>query len=97
MNELSAIIVEDETGAANHRAAVLSTVEPDIRILTVLHSISEAVEWVITHRNHDIAFFDIQLEDGLSLEIFRSCNVPFQVIFTSAFELYVINAFIDYY
>jgi len=100
MNELSAIIVEDETGAANHLAAVLSTVEPDIRILTVLHSISEAVEWITTHSNPDIAFFDIQLEDGLSFEIFRACNVPFPVIFTTAFDQYAIEAFkvnsIDY-
>ncbi len=100
MNELNAIIVEDETGAANHLVSVLSSVEPGIRILAILPGISEAVEWITTHSNPDIAFFDIQLEDGLSFEIFRACNVPFPVIFTTAFDQYAIDAFkvnsIDY-
>lgn len=93
MSDLTAIIVEDEVGAANHLTSVLASVEPGIKIQTVLHSISEAVEWITTNNHPDIAFFDIQLEDGLSFEIFKECKVPFPVIFTTAYDQYAIEAF----
>jgi two-component system, LytTR family, response regulator LytT len=100
MSDLTTIIVEDEAGAANHLTSVLTCVEPGIRIRAVLHSISEAVEWITTNSDPHIAFFDIQLEDGLSFEIFRQCKVLFPVIFTTAYDQYAIEAFkvnsIDY-
>ena len=100
MSELNIIIVEDEVGAANHLTSVLKNVEPSIKINAVLHSIVDAVEWVRENKRPDVAFFDIQLEDGLSFEIFKQCRVEFPVIFTTAYDQYAIEAFkvnsIDY-
>jgi DNA-binding LytR/AlgR family response regulator len=48
----------------------------------------------------DVAFVDIQLSDGLSFELFSLVEIPFPVIFTTAYDQYVLKAFqvhaIDY-
>ncbi|MEZ5084340.1 MAG: LytTR family DNA-binding domain-containing protein [Bacteroidales bacterium] len=41
----------------------------------------------------DLAFFDIQLADGLSFEIFEKIEVICPIIFTTAFNEYAIKAF----
>ncbi|MBP6825867.1 MAG: response regulator transcription factor, partial [Saprospiraceae bacterium] len=40
-----------------------------------------------------IAFFDIQLADGLSFDIFNETDVPCPVIFCTAFDEYALQAF----
>lgn len=100
MNELKVIIVEDESGAATHLTSILVNIEPGIVVLAVLTSIEETVRWIRTNNPPDLAFFDIQLEDGQSLEIFKNCDVPFPVVFTTAYDRFAIEAFkvnsIDY-
>ena len=58
------------------------------------------MEWFNTNPQPDLAFFDIQLADGLSFEIFEETLVPCPIIFTTAFNEYAIKAFkvnsIDY-
>jgi two-component system, LytTR family, response regulator LytT len=59
----------------------------------MLGSIEQTVAWLSANHHPDLAFFDIQLEDGLSFEIFRQVEVDFPVIFTTAFDEYAIEAF----
>lgn len=100
MNNISAIIVEDEKGAADNLQLQLTEIAPDITILAILPNIEQAVTWLCNNRSPDLAFFDIQLEDGLSFEIFKKVEIDFPVIFTTAFDAYAIDAFkvnsIDY-
>ena len=100
MTRLSAIIVEDEVGAANHLSILLSNLQEEIQLLACFKSVQETVEWIVDGGQPDLAFLDIQLEDGLSFEIFKRCDVSFPVIFTTAFDQYAIDAFkvnsIDY-
>lgn len=100
MKELKVIIVEDEAGAATHLTTILRNIEPNIVILAVLTNIEETVRWIKSSTVPDLAFFDIQLEDGRSLEIFKNYDVRFPVVFTTAYDRYAIEAFkvnsIDY-
>jgi two-component system LytT family response regulator len=100
MTDLRTIIVEDEVGAANQLTLLLKNIDANIHVLTILRGVQEAVEWIISNPSPDLAFFDIQLEDGLSFEIFKRCNFDFPVVFTTAYDQYAINAFkvnsIDY-
>jgi two-component system, LytTR family, response regulator LytT len=100
MNELKVIIVEDEPGAATHLTSLLLNIKPDIAILAVLTNMQETVRWIRSNAPPDLAFFDIQLEDGQSLEIFKACDVLFPVVFTTAYDRFAIEAFkvnsIDY-
>ncbi|MDR7131478.1 two-component system LytT family response regulator [Algoriphagus sp. 4150] len=101
MKPLKILLVEDEPGAAANLKAMLSNLVPDFQLLAILPSVEEAVEWLRIKGSYpDLGFFDIQLEDGLSFEIFTKVVVDFPVIFTTAFDQYAIDAFkvnsIDY-
>lgn len=93
MKELKVIIVEDELGAANNLVQLLSEIAPHVQVIQHLMSIEDTVQWLREHSSPELAFFDIQLEDGLSFEIFKRARVDFPVIFTTAFDQYAIDAF----
>jgi len=93
------LIVEDESLAVSKLQLLLDKVWPDYNLVGVASSITEAL--VLIKRNKiDLGFFDIQIEDGLSLSIFEQTQVDFPVIFTTAYNDYAIKAFklnsIDY-
>jgi DNA-binding LytR/AlgR family response regulator len=73
---------------------------PDVEVLALLDSISSATSWFRDNEPPDLAFFDIQLADGLSFEIFEKADVICPVIFTTAYDEYALKAFkvnsIDY-
>ena len=98
--KLDLIIVEDELTAAENLRLRLRDIDTDINILETLPSIEKCLEWLSANQQPDLAFFDIQLEDGLSFEIFKEAEIDFPVIFTTAFDQYAIEAFkvnsIDY-
>jgi len=97
---MKVVIIEDERLAAEKLADLLEKVEPGIEILQVLESVEESVNWFSQHSAPDLVFMDIQLEDGISFEIFESVKIQAPVIFTTAFDQYAIRAFkvnsIDY-
>lgn len=87
------VIVEDEQLAAERLAQLLAQVAPAARVADVLDSVAEAVAWFQRQPPPDLAFFDIQLADGLSFDIFERCAVPCPVIFTTAYDHYAVKAF----
>lgn len=97
---MNVFIVEDEFGAAQNLKAILHELNLDIKLLTVLESVEDAVHWIKNNPSPDLGFFDIQLADGLSFEIFEQVTIDFPVIFTTAYDEYAIRAFkvnsIDY-
>ncbi len=97
---MKVVIVEDEQLAAEKLAGLLVQTEPGIQIVKVLESVEESVNWFATHNAPDLVFMDIQLEDGISFEIFEAIKITAPVIFTTAFDQYAIRAFkvnsIDY-
>jgi two-component system, LytTR family, response regulator LytT len=100
MKNLRVIIAEDEAGAATNLTYLLKDVSPGIQVLAVPGSVEQTLAWLAEHEPPDLAFFDIQLEDGLSFEIFRKTQINFPVIFTTAYDQYALEAFkvnsIDY-
>lgn len=97
---MKVIIVEDEYSATQNMLAMLKELSIDITILACLESIEETVKWINKNHNPDLAFFDIELTDGTSFEIFELTNVDFPVVFTTAYSEYALKAFkvnsIDY-
>ncbi|MDB4582266.1 LytTR family DNA-binding domain-containing protein [Draconibacterium sp.] len=94
------LIVEDEPLAAAQLAAHISALRPEARILAVCDTVRSAVDWLQNNDAPDLSFFDIQLGDGLSFEIFDLIEFSQPVIFCTAFDQYAIQAFkvnsIDY-
>ncbi len=94
------VIIEDEELAARRLEGMIRTFDPAIKVLAKLESVGEAVNWFTNHREPDLIFLDISLEDGLSFSIFEKVIVKAPMIFTTAFDEYAIRAFklksIDY-
>ncbi|WP_420583363.1 LytR/AlgR family response regulator transcription factor [Reichenbachiella sp.] len=97
---MKALIVEDEGIAADRLIQLLKQLDDSIEILENLDSVKSVVEWLQTHTAPDLAFFDIQLADGLSFEVFKQVDISCPIIFTTAYDQYAIEAFkvnsIDY-
>ncbi|MCE7995019.1 MAG: response regulator transcription factor [Roseivirga sp.] len=97
---MKVLIVEDEAMAARRLTSVLEQLEPGIEILAKLDSVKRVVKWLNENEAPELIFFDIQLADGISFEVFEQTEVKSPVIFTTAFDEYAIQAFkvnsIDY-
>lgn len=94
------LIVEDEAPAAQRLAQLIKQYDQGYDIIDSLESVKQAVNWFQSNDEPDLMFFDIQLADGLSFEIFEHIDVKAPVIFTTAYDEYALRAFkvnsIDY-
>ncbi|MCL1942765.1 MAG: LytTR family DNA-binding domain-containing protein [Candidatus Azobacteroides sp.] len=97
---MNSIIIEDETIAAQALQSLIEETAPDVKILTVLQSIDESVEWFHQNMMPDLVFMDIHLADGSSFSIFEEVKITCPIIFTTAYDEYALKAFkvnsIDY-
>jgi DNA-binding LytR/AlgR family response regulator len=94
------VILEDEPLAREKLASSLRVVAPEAVIVAQLASVAEAIRWFTANPPPDLLFSDIQLTDGLSFELFRALPIRCPVVFTTAFDEYLLEAFqtngIDY-
>ncbi|HKK40386.1 MAG TPA: LytTR family DNA-binding domain-containing protein [Cryomorphaceae bacterium] len=94
------LIIEDEAPAYRRLDNLLRNQELDFEIVEVIDSISDSVKWLKNHKGPDLIFSDIQLSDGLSFEIYKQVEINCPIIFTTAFDEYMMDAFqtngIDY-
>ncbi|MFN0015363.1 MAG: LytR/AlgR family response regulator transcription factor [Saprospiraceae bacterium] len=87
------LIIEDEDLAAWGLISKLQRLDPAIEVTATLDTVSAAVAWFRQNPPPDLAFFDVQLADGLSFEIFEQVKVPCPIIFTTAYDAYALRAF----
>ena len=90
---MKVVIIEDEHLAADKLSRMLHDLDPNIQVLALLESVSESANWLSSNPAPDLIFMDIQLDDGISFEIFDSVKVTAPVIFTTAYNEYAIKAF----
>ena len=90
---MNVLIIEDEERAANRLEQLLIGCEQNINVIAKIESIENAVNYLSKNNNIELIFSDIQLEDGLSFEIFEQAQVKCPIIFTTAFDQYAIQAF----
>lgn len=97
---MKALIIEDETMAAQALQKLLGEVSPKTEIIAVLESVEDSVSWLDENPMPDLMFMDIHLADGSSFAIFDRVNITCPVIFTTAYDEYALKAFevnsIDY-
>lgn len=97
---IQVLIVEDEPLSAQKLTQMMAHLFPDATLVACHDTVRSTVKWLNDNPHPDLAFFDIQLADGISFEIFEQTEVRFPVIFTTAYNEYAIKAFkvnsIDY-
>ncbi len=95
-----AVIIEDEKLASKALAHTLAEISTDIQVEVVLSSVAESIAYFSAAPAIDIIFSDVQLTDGHSFEIFKEVNIKTPVIFTTAYDEFMLSAFtyngIDY-
>lgn len=90
---MKVVIVEDEQPAAAKLKRLIEEVQPGTQVLAVLESVVESINWFHQNPKPDLVFMDIQLDDGISFEIFDAIKLEAPVIFTTAYDEYAIRAF----
>ena len=97
---MKAIIIEDESLAAQALQSLVREINPEVEVVATLQTIEESVEWFEENPMPDLAFMDIHLADGSSFAIFEKVDVTCPVVFTTAYDEYALKAFevnsIDY-
>lgn len=91
--ELTALIVDDEFQSRNYLSKLLLMAAPEVKLIGQAASGDEAFE-AINELGPAIVFLDIKLgnESGFDL-LQRFPQLPFEVIFTTAFNEFAIKAF----
>ncbi len=87
------LIVEDEDIAVHKLTDLLQLINRNHNIVAILDSVSETVKWIKDNPDPDLGFFDIQLSDDISFEIFKECDVHFPVVFLTAYDDYLLQSF----
>lgn len=94
------LILEDEAPAADRLQRLLESIEPDTKVISVLETVEEGIEFLKGNGKIDIIISDVELADGLCFDVFGSTSTKIPVIFTTAYNQYAIRAFeanaIDY-
>jgi DNA-binding LytR/AlgR family response regulator len=90
---MNVLIIEDELLAQQKLEAMLMQLSSGIKVLAKLGSVKETLLWLKQNEKPDLAFVDIQLSDDHSFEIFKITSIQFPVIFTTAFDKYLLESF----
>jgi DNA-binding LytR/AlgR family response regulator len=97
---MNVIIIEDELPARAKLVSMLAAMDSSVQVVAQLGSVKESLEWLKNNLEPELAFVDIQLSDDHSFEIFKKHPVTFPVVFTTAYDKYLLESFefnaIDY-
>jgi len=94
-SQMKVLIVEDERPAFENMVEELQAIDETITVVGHCDSVDESIRWLSKNYQPDLILMDIQLSDGLSFNIFKACKVTCPVIFTTAYDKYLTQAF-DY-
>ncbi len=95
---MDVLIIEDEARSARLLERMLTNYDATIRVLAQLPSVAETVAWFQQRSTRslsmpDLVLMDIHLEDGLAFGIFEQIAMTIPIIFTTAYDDYMIKAF----
>lgn len=91
---LRILIIEDEIPAQITLKKLLDKCADDCKIVGTLTSVKSAVKWIDDNpTGADIIFMDVELSDGVCFDIFQRTTIDANVIITTAYDNYAINAF----
>ena len=90
---IRAVIIEDERLIANELSIKLASLSSPVEVMAILGSVKESLEFFSDGCHADLIFSDIQLPDGLSFAIFEKIKCDTPIVFVTAFDGFIINAF----
>ena len=85
------LLVEDELHAAKRIKRLVNELAPDAKLTGPIDTVDELRQ--IPLEEFDLILSDIQLADGLSIEVYRKNRTETPIIFTTAYDQFAIEAF----
>jgi len=93
---LQTALVEDEPYARSALVRLNTELGLGLEWVAELDSVQSALHWFEHHPRPDLLILDIQLSDGLGFEILESIGPTVPVLFTTAYDQFVLRAFKEY-
>ena len=90
---MKVVIIEDEPLAREKLAKYIKRSDAKIEIVGNLESVAETIEWFAKNPMPDLVFADIELLDGNIFEVFKTCKLTCPIIFTTAYDQFLLQAF----
>ena len=92
---MNVVVIEDERLTADRLIAQIKRYDASIRVLAQLSSVAESLKWFTTTPPPavDLVFMDIHLEDGDCFQLISELPLTTPIIFTTAFDDYMLKAF----
>ena len=94
------LVIEDELLVAESLMKIVRQLEPSAELIGPIPTVKASLKWLSENIQPDLILSDIQLADGISLDIFYEQKINCPIIFTTAYNEYAIRAFkvnsIDY-
>lgn len=91
---INILIIEDEIPAQITLTRMIEKHCTNSRIVATLNSVRSSIKWIEENpEGADVIFMDVELSDGVCFEIFNKVNINTQVIITTAYDNYAVNAF----
>lgn len=86
------LIIEDEIPARKKLKRFIDELQDSIEIVAELDTVSAAINF-LQHNTVDLVFSDIELLDGNAFEIYNQVKINCPIIFTTAYNQFLMNAF----
>ena len=90
---MKVLIIEDEPPAQDKLAKFIRRYDERIEIAGKLARIADAIDWLAENSMPDLIFADIELLDGNIFELFDLVKITCPVIFTTAYDQFLLPAF----
>lgn len=92
MNNIKAVIIDDEVSARNTLKKFLTAYCPEIIVLAEAGSVKEGIKTLGDH-SPEIVFLDVQMQDGSGFDLLQGLTeINFEVIFITGYDGYAIKA-----
>jgi two-component system LytT family response regulator len=91
---IRAAIIDDEIKSAKTLRALLESYCPEVEIVYMAHHPEQAIEILNTEQQPDVVFLDIEMPEMNGFQLLeRLGKVTFDVIFTTAYDQFALQAF----
>ena len=88
------LVVEDEIPAQINLKKLIDKHCQDSAVVETLSSVRSTVKWLEENPDGaDVIFMDVELSDGVCFDIFDRVSVNTQIVITTAYDNYAVNAF----
>jgi DNA-binding LytR/AlgR family response regulator len=94
------LLIEDEPLAVEQLENIISDWKGESEIVGIIDSVETGLQWFEENEVPDLILSDVQLSDGISIEIYRKTGKDLPLVFITAYDHYAVDAFkfnaIDY-